>query len=116
MVWLPGDGLHAARYSSYRQRTSHSTWHRSILAELDGRIFESIEGYMEPARLKEYGGDMLDWNGQAANSNASSLQGSLSVRQTESVEHAALASEAETEGVSLNQLVLTKLALHLQSR
>jgi len=29
---------------------------------------------------------------------------------------AALASEAEAEGVSLNQLVLAKLALHLQVR
>src|SRR5438093_8897611 len=30
--------------------------------------------------------------------------------------HAALASEAEAEGVSLNQLVVAKLALHLQVR
>src|ERR1700676_5642231 len=30
--------------------------------------------------------------------------------------HAALASEAEAEGVSLNQLVVAKLALHLQLR
>lgn len=30
--------------------------------------------------------------------------------------HAALAIEAEAEGVSLNQLVLAKLALHLHSR
>ena len=30
--------------------------------------------------------------------------------------HAALASEAEAEGVSLNQLVLAKLAIHLQAR
>src|SRR5438270_8646742 len=30
--------------------------------------------------------------------------------------HAALASEAEAEGVSLNQLVVAKLALHLQGR
>lgn len=30
--------------------------------------------------------------------------------------HAALASEAEMEGVSLNQLVLAKLAMHLQTR
>ena len=30
--------------------------------------------------------------------------------------HAALASEADSEGVSLNQLVLAKLALHLQVR
>jgi hypothetical protein len=30
--------------------------------------------------------------------------------------HAALANEAEAEGVSLNQLVLTKLALHLKMR
>ena len=30
--------------------------------------------------------------------------------------HATLASEAEAEGVSLNQLVVAKLALHLQTR
>lgn len=30
--------------------------------------------------------------------------------------HAALASEAEAEGVSLNQLVVAKLALHLQTK
>jgi hypothetical protein len=30
--------------------------------------------------------------------------------------HAALATEAEAEGVSLNQLVLAKLALHLQPK
>ncbi len=30
--------------------------------------------------------------------------------------HAALAHEADAEGVSLNQLVLAKLALHLQAR
>ena len=30
--------------------------------------------------------------------------------------HASLASEAEAEGVSLNQLIVTKLALHLQAR
>jgi predicted HicB family RNase H-like nuclease len=30
--------------------------------------------------------------------------------------HAALANEAEIEGVSLNQLVVSKLALHLQLR
>jgi predicted HicB family RNase H-like nuclease len=29
--------------------------------------------------------------------------------------HAALASEAEAEGVSLNQLVVAKLMLHLQA-
>jgi predicted HicB family RNase H-like nuclease len=30
--------------------------------------------------------------------------------------HAALASESEAEGVSLNQFVLAKLSLHLQMR
>jgi hypothetical protein len=38
--------------------------------------------------------------------------GKFNVRVPKSL-HAALASEAEAEGVSLNQLVLTKLALHL---
>jgi hypothetical protein len=41
--------------------------------------------------------------------------GKFNVRLPKSL-HAALASEAEAEGVSLNQLVVTKLALHLQMR
>ena len=41
--------------------------------------------------------------------------GKFNVRVPKSL-HAALASEAEAEGVSLNQLVVTKLALHLQLR
>lgn len=41
--------------------------------------------------------------------------GKFNVRVPKSL-HAALASEAEAEGVSLNQLVLAKLALHLQMR
>ena len=39
--------------------------------------------------------------------------GKFNVRVPKSL-HAALASEAEAEGVSLNQLVLAKLVLHLQ--
>ncbi len=41
--------------------------------------------------------------------------GKFNVRIPKSL-HAALASEAESEGVSLNQLVVAKLALHLQVR
>lgn len=41
--------------------------------------------------------------------------GKFNVRVPKSL-HAALASEAKAEGVSLNQLVLAKLALHLQMR
>ena len=41
--------------------------------------------------------------------------GKFNVRIPKSL-HAALASEADSEGVSLNQLVLAKLALHLQVR
>ena len=41
--------------------------------------------------------------------------GKFNVRIPKSL-HAALASEAEAEGVSLNQLVLAKLSLHLQVR
>jgi predicted HicB family RNase H-like nuclease len=41
--------------------------------------------------------------------------GKFNVRIPKSL-HAALVSEAEAEGVSLNQLVLAKLALHLQGR
>ena len=40
--------------------------------------------------------------------------GKFNVRIPKSL-HVALASEAEAEGVSLNQLVLAKLALHLQT-
>jgi predicted HicB family RNase H-like nuclease len=41
--------------------------------------------------------------------------GKFNVRIPKSL-HAALVSEAEAEGVSVNQLVLAKLALHLQPR
>ncbi len=41
--------------------------------------------------------------------------GKFNVRVPKSL-HAALASEAEAEGVSLNQLVVAKLAMHLQTR
>ena len=41
--------------------------------------------------------------------------GKFNVRLPKSL-HAALACEAEAEGVSLNQLVVAKLALHLQVR
>ena len=41
--------------------------------------------------------------------------GKFNVRLPKSL-HAALASEAEAEGVSLNHLVVAKLALHLQVR
>ena len=40
--------------------------------------------------------------------------GKFNVRIPKSL-HAALASEADAEGVSLNQLVVAKLALHLQA-
>jgi hypothetical protein len=43
------------------------------------------------------------------------FSGKFNVRIPKSL-HAALVSEAEAEGVSLNQLVLAKLALHLQTR
>ena len=41
--------------------------------------------------------------------------GKFNVRVPKSL-HASLVSEAEAEGVSLNQLIVTKLALHLQAR
>jgi hypothetical protein len=43
------------------------------------------------------------------------FSGKFNVRVPKSL-HAALASEAEAEGVSLNQLIVAKLALHLQVR
>ena len=41
--------------------------------------------------------------------------GKFNVRVPKSL-HAALASEAEAEGVSLNQLIVAKLAMHLRTR
>lgn len=41
--------------------------------------------------------------------------GKFNVRVPKSL-HAALACEAEAEGVSLNQLIVAKLAMHLQTR
>jgi HicB family len=43
------------------------------------------------------------------------FSGKFNIRIPKSL-HAALVQEAEAEGVSLNQLVLAKLALHLQTR
>jgi antitoxin HicB len=62
-------------------------------------------------------------NGVPAHSPGSPLRrtlhreysGKFNVRIPKSL-HAALASEADSEGVSLNQLVLAKLAMHLQAR
>jgi predicted HicB family RNase H-like nuclease len=51
----------------------------------------------------------------AAEPQRREYSGRFNVRVPKSL-HAALASEAETEGVSLNQLVVAKLALHLQVR
>jgi hypothetical protein len=48
----------------------------------------------------------------AVNSASKEYSGTFQVRLPKSL-HAALASEAEAEGVSLNQLVVAKLALHL---
>jgi hypothetical protein len=50
-----------------------------------------------------------------AGSQQREFSGKFNVRVPKSL-HAALASEAEAEGVSLNQLVVAKLALHLQPR
>lgn len=48
-------------------------------------------------------------------SETKEYSGKFNVRIPKSL-HAALATEAEAEGVSLNQLVLTKLAMNLQAR
>lgn len=63
------------------------------------RIDELIDSLPEP----EVGPQRRDYSGK------------FNVRVPKSL-HAALASEAEAEGVSLNQLVVAKLALHLQGR
>jgi predicted HicB family RNase H-like nuclease len=51
----------------------------------------------------------------AAGPQRREYSGKFNVRVPKSI-HAALVSEAEAEGVSLNQLVVAKLALHLQVR
>jgi hypothetical protein len=63
------------------------------------RIDELIDGLPEPP----LGPQRRDYSGK------------FNVRVPKSL-HAALASEAEAEGVSLNQLVVTKLAMRLQAR
>ncbi len=72
---------------------------RAAFAKTDesGQIDEMIDGLPDPPvgpQRREY-------------------SGKFNVRIPKSL-HAALANEAEAEGVSLNQLVLAKLALHLQ--
>jgi antitoxin HicB len=59
--------------------------------------------------------NLPDWAIPPVGPQRREYSGKFNVRVPKSL-HAALASEAEAEGVSLNQLVVAKLALHLQVR
>jgi hypothetical protein len=68
-----------------------------------GQIRELIDG------LRQTGGDPPEVSVDLSRAN-----GNISVRMPRSL-HAALLLEADTEGISLNQLVLTKLAVQLRA-
>ena len=90
-VYGPG-GPFARLFPSVRDRAAFSK------TEESGQLDALIDGLPEPPvgpQRREY-------------------SGKFNVRIPKSL-HAALASEAEAEGVSLNQLVMAKLALRLQA-
>jgi hypothetical protein len=91
-IYGPG-GPYARLFSTARDRAVFAR------SEASRRIDELIDSLPEPPvgpQRREY-------------------SGKFNVRVPKSL-HAALASEAEAEGVSLNQLVVAKLALRLQGR
>jgi hypothetical protein len=91
-VYGPG-GPFARLFPSARDRAAFAK------SEESRQLDELIDGLPEPRvgpQRREY-------------------SGKFNVRVPKSL-HAALASEAEAEGVSLNQLVMAKLALRLQAR
>ncbi|HVS39907.1 MAG TPA: toxin-antitoxin system HicB family antitoxin [Gemmataceae bacterium] len=91
-IYGPG-GPYVRLFPSAKDRTAFAN------TEASRRIDELIDSLPEPPvgpQRREY-------------------SGKFNVRVPKSL-HAALASEAEAEGVSLNQLVVAKLALHLQVR
>jgi hypothetical protein len=91
-IYGPG-GPYARLFPSAKDRTAFANTPASR------RIDELIDSLPEPPvgpQRREY-------------------SGKFNVRVPKSL-HAALASEAEAEGVSLNQLVVTKLSMHLQVR
>jgi len=69
---------------------------------------EEYEAVWKIVRELEEAEPMLNDAGEAKRE----YSGSLHVRMAKSL-HKALVSEAEAEGVSLNQLVVTKLAMHV---
>lgn len=91
-VYGPG-GPFVRLFSNEKDRVAFSKTAES------GRIDELIDGLPEP----KVGPQRREYSGK------------FNVRVPKSL-HAALASEAESEGVSLNQLVVAKLARHLQAR
>jgi hypothetical protein len=91
-VYGPG-GPFVRLFPSAKDRTAFAK------TDVSRRIDELIDGLPEPP----IGPQRRDYSGK------------FNVRVPKTL-HAALASEAEAEGVSLNQLVVAKLAMHLQSR
>ena len=86
-------GLFARLFASSKDRAAFAKTKES--REID-RLIDSLPEPSAAPQRREY-------------------SGKFNVRVPKSI-HAALASEAEAEGVSLNQLVVAKLALHLQAR
>jgi hypothetical protein len=82
------------------------------------RLFPSEKGRTAFAKTKECKqiDDLIDGLPEPATGpQRREYSGKFNVRLPKSL-HAALATEAEAEGVSLNQLVVAKLARHLQAR
>jgi hypothetical protein len=82
------------------------------------RMFPSAKDRAAFAKTKESGevDRLIDsLPGPPVGPQRREYSGKFNVRLPKSL-HAALASEAEAEGVSLNQLVVAKLVLHLQAR
>jgi HicB-like protein involved in pilus formation len=90
-IYGPG-GPFSRLFSSARDRTAFSKTAESR------QIDALLDGLPEPE----------------VNSQQREFSGKFNVRIPKSL-HAALAQEAEAEGVSLNQLVLAKLAIHLRA-
>jgi len=85
------------------------------------RLFPNAKDRLSFAKTKESRqidrliDNLPDWAIPPVGPQRREYSGKFNVRVPQSL-HAALASEAEAEGVSLNQLVVAKLALHLQVR
>lgn len=86
-----------------RRLTTHSDRTAFGKSEVGIRALEILD------RIREKNGDPDPISGAVAKAN-----GAISVRLPKSI-HAALIAEADAEGVSLNQLCLSKLCVQLRS-